>query len=182
MTAMTTPFFREIARHDLDTINAWRADKELVDLLGSPFRHIGLEVDQAWFDAYQKSRANNVRLAICLPDNGAIIGVVYLTQIDWLNRSAELAIQLGVASQRGAGLGEQAVRAALAHAFDDLNLRRIHLTVLATNARAVALYKKVGFEIEGCLRQALFKNGRYVDVLAMALLNDNHHANAEPTP
>lgn len=174
---MTKILLREIARSDVEIINAWRADKDLVDLLGGPFRHVGLEIDQAWFDAYLKNRANNVRLAICRPEDGQIIGVVYLLQIDWLNRSAELSIQIGVAAQRGQGVGEAAVRAALQHAFADLNLHRIHLTVLSTNARAIALYKKAGFSTEGCFREALFKNGSYVDLMSMALLKNEFVGN-----
>jgi RimJ/RimL family protein N-acetyltransferase len=170
MKIMVNYFLREIARADLAAINAWRADRELVGLLGAPFRYIGLEVDTAWFEHYLKSRGDSIRLAICRSDDGAIVGVVNLMQIDWVNRSAELSIQVGEASQRGMGAGEQAMRTAIRHAFEDLNFHRLHLTVLSNNERAISLYKKVGFKIEGCLRQALFKNGAYVDVLAMGLL------------
>ena len=170
---MSEIVLREIARSDLETINAWRADKNLVDLLGSPFRYVGIEVDHRWFDAYLNARAHNVRLAICRKDSGQIIGVVYLLQIDWVNRSAEFSIQLGAHTELGMGFGEQATRMAIRHAFSDLNLRRVHLTVLSTNERAIALYKKVGFETEGCFRQALFKNGSYVDVISMAILSSD---------
>lgn len=170
---MSEIVLREIARSDLETINSWRADKSLVDLLGSPFRYVGVEVDNRWFDAYLNARAHNVRLAICRKDIGQIIGVVYLLHIDWVNRSAEFSIQLGADTERGTGSGEQATRIAIQHAFSDLNLRRVQLTVLSTNERAITLYKKVGFHTEGCFRQALFKNGSYVDVTSMAMLNSD---------
>lgn len=167
---MSEIFLRELERTDLARLNAWRAERELVDLLGGSFRHVGVEIDQRWYDAYLASRTHNVRLAICRLSDREMIGVVYLLQIDWINRSAEFSIQIGEASARGRGFGEVATRLALRHAFDDLNLRRISLTLLTTNERAAALYKKVGFRLEGVFRQAAYKNGGYVDVATMAIL------------
>jgi RimJ/RimL family protein N-acetyltransferase len=164
-------FLRELERRDLSALTAWRADRELVGLLGGSFRHVGSEIDEKWFDAYLNSRAHNVRLAICLKSTGEAVGVTYLLGIDWVSRCAEFSIQIGVESTRGRGIGEAATRLTLQHAFDDLNLHRISLTLLASNARAKALYEKVGFRAEGLLRQAAFKGGRYLDVIPMALLS-----------
>ncbi|CAB3713453.1 GNAT family N-acetyltransferase [Paraburkholderia rhynchosiae] len=163
-------FLREIERGDLPTINAWRADKALVGLLGGAFRYVGAEVDSKWFDTYLCSRAGNVRLAVCLASTKEVVGVTYLLGIDWVNRCAEFSIQIGSQPAWGRGIGEAATRLTLEHAFDDLNLRRISLTVLASNTRAIALYEKVGFRTEGLLREAVFKGGKYVDVIPMAIL------------
>ncbi len=38
------------------------------------------------------------------------------------------------------------------------------------NERAVGLYQKVGFEIEGTRKNSLFVNGKYVDEYYMALI------------
>jgi RimJ/RimL family protein N-acetyltransferase len=173
---MTTDdiFLRELERADLPAINAWRADYELVGLLGGSFRHVGSEVDARWFDAYLNLRAHNVRLAICVANSREIVGVVYLLNIDWINRSAEFSIQIGAASARGRGIGKAATELMLTHAFADLNLRRITLTVLATNTHAIALYEKTGFRQEGIFRQAAYKSGAYVDVIPMAILSPEH--------
>jgi L-phenylalanine/L-methionine N-acetyltransferase len=49
-----------------------------------------------------------------------------------------------------------------------LNLSRLELTVYVDNAAAIALYKRFGFQQEGVLRHYAFRDGAYVDVLAMA--------------
>jgi RimJ/RimL family protein N-acetyltransferase len=49
-------------------------------------------------------------------------------------------------------------------------LTRIELTVHADNLRAIALYKSVGFQQEGVLRDASRIDGEYIDSLAMALV------------
>ena len=45
---------RELEQKDLDTINKWRNNKELIDLLGAPYRFINYEVDVRWFEHYMK--------------------------------------------------------------------------------------------------------------------------------
>jgi diamine N-acetyltransferase len=171
---------RDLKRSDLPTLNRWRNDRAVTDHLGGNHRFVSEEVDGQWFDNYLKSRNNNVRLAICDAHSEELAGVVYLLDIDWINRSAEFAIQIGAAERRGGGLGTWATAEMLQHGFRDLNLHRIHLTVLEQNKSAIHLYEKAGFVLEGRLRQAAFKNGRYADLLVMSLLADEFGAGAPP--
>ena len=55
-----------------------------------------------------------------------------------------------------------------------MNLNRLWLTVLADNPRAVRCYEKCGFVREGLLRQESFVDGKYRDVLMMALLREDY--------
>ena len=50
------------------------------------------------------------------------------------------------------------------------SIHRLELTVMAHNSRAIGLYRKMGFEIEGTRRDSLFVNDRYVDEFYMAKL------------
>jgi len=52
----------------------------------------------------------------------------------------------------------------------DRALHRLELTVMVRNQRAVGLYKKMGFEIEGLKRDSLFVDGSYVDEYYMSKL------------
>lgn len=165
---------RELSRNDLPEVTKWRNDPSLIQWLASAFRYIDSEVDNDWFDKYLAARASNVRLAICAAEEEKIVGAVYLLGIDWLNRCCEFSILIGSNSARGQGVGEFATRGALRHAFADLNLRRISLTVLANNERALRLYTKVGFVQEGRARQAVYKNGAYIDLIQMAILADEY--------
>jgi len=82
----------------------------------------------------------------------------------------ELHILLGDRASHGQGVGTEATRAMLSHGFRDLNLHRIYLFVLDSNAVARRMYEKAGFRHEGTLRDAVFKNGAYGDVHLMGLL------------
>ena len=90
--------------------------------------------------------------------------MVSLVSIDYLNQSAELHIMIGDKENRGKGAGTFAVKEMLSHAFTNLNLHRIGLTVLADNERAKHLYKMCGFRCEGCMRQSKYKRGEFVDL------------------
>lgn len=162
---------RELERKDLERINQWRSDPELIALLTATFRYINQEVDQRWYESYMASRGSCVRCAITDEDD-RLVGLVSLMNIDSVNRSASLRIMIGEAQYRGKGAGTFAVREIVNHAFNNLNLRRIELNLLATNTRALHVYEKCGFRQEGTKRQAVYKNGNYVDLILMALLKE----------
>jgi RimJ/RimL family protein N-acetyltransferase len=161
---------REISRADVPVINQWRNDKKLVDLLGSPFRFINIETDEAWFEDYLKNRMTQVRCGMYTADKNKLVGVVYLTHIDHINRNAELSIMIGPSEARHKGLGALAVKEMLSHAFNDLALNKVYLNVVEDNKRAVEFYRRMGFVKEGELRKASYKNGQYKDVLVMGIL------------
>lgn len=70
---------------------------------------------------------------------------------------------------RGKGLGERLLRETLtaAHAF---GFSRVELGVFANNARAISLYRKIGFVQEGVRRKHLRIDGVYIDEILMALI------------
>lgn len=165
---------RELRREDVSVINRWRRDRELVACLGAPYRYIGPEVDLAWFDGYLASRGSAVRCVTVEEDSPEVpLCLTTLSGIDWVNGSCELHIMVGEESNRGRGVGTFSVFEMVRHAFEDLNLRRVELSVLDANARARGLYEKAGFEYEGLKRQARYKQGEYVDLRMMALLKED---------
>ena len=170
---------REMERKDIERINMWRNDPALIACLGAPFRYINADVDQRWYDQYMNSRNSCVRCAI-VDERDEILGLVSLMSIDYVNRSGQLHIMIGAKENRGKGAGTFAVREMVRHGFNNLNLRRIVLGVLASNAHALAVYEKVGFVREGVKRQAVYKNGTYVDLIMMGLLrNESASSDAE---
>lgn len=165
---------RELEKKDLPTINKWRNSPELISFLGAPFRFINLQVDEKWYDNYMANRGNAIRCAIVEEEKDEILGLVSLVSIDFLNQSAELHIMIGNKENRGKGIGTFAVRAMVHHAFFNMNLHRVELTVLESNSRARHLYEKVGFVEEGLKRKAKYKNGEFVDMLLYSILKEDY--------
>jgi len=72
---------------------------------------------------------------------------------------------------RGRGLGRQLVAQAV-RAARKAGIERIELEVFASNERAIALYRALGFATEGIKRQARKLDGQYEDNVFMALLGE----------
>ncbi|MCK9257261.1 MAG: GNAT family N-acetyltransferase [Sulfurospirillaceae bacterium] len=162
---------RELELDDLKIINLWRNKKELVDRLVTNFRFINYETDRLWFDSYMKNRANSIRLAI-LKDE-VLIGTVNLLKIDPVNQKAELSIQIS-SEHQGKGIGTKVIKMVLEHAFFNINLNKIYLTVLIDNQNAIKLYDRCGFSIEGTLKSEIYKNGKFKDLYIMAILKSEY--------
>jgi putative acetyltransferase len=81
------------------------------------------------------------------------------------------AMTLGLAvpgARQGQGVGRALMGAMVDLADRWLNVVRLELTVFSDNERAIALYRKFGFEVEGTHRAYALRDGQYVDTLAMA--------------
>lgn len=74
-----------------------------------------------------------------------------------------------IAEYRGKGIGEALIRTAINQA-KSRGLTRIELTVNENNSSAIALYKKLGFVIEGLKHKAVRIDGNYRNSICMALL------------
>ena len=162
---------RELERKDIETINSWRNDKMLIANLGAPFRFINSDIDRDWYEHYLSSRSNTIRCSV-VDEKDIILCLVSLTNIDRINQSAVIHIMVGNEENCGRGIGTFAMLNMLNHAFNDMNLRRIELSVLKDNVRAQGLYNKVGFQLEGEKREAVYKDGEYKNMYIMSLLKE----------
>jgi putative acetyltransferase len=99
---------------------------------------------------------------------GKLIGMAGLTRLE--NRRAHVGtIFMAVHDAfQGRGAGGALMQALTDMADRWLNLSRIELTVYADNARAIGLYERFGFVREGLHRDYAFRDGAFVDALAMA--------------
>jgi RimJ/RimL family protein N-acetyltransferase len=80
---------------------------------------------------------------------------------------------LGEVRHQSQGYGQQAIRLLLRHAFHDLGLQRVYLTVLDDNPRAIRAYEKCGFTVEGRLRKHVYKRGQFRDLVFMGVCADD---------
>lgn len=105
-------------------------------------------------------------------DPGVIVGDCRLKAFN--RRKLDGVVTIGMMCDhgwRGAGLGRAMLEAAVAWAWASPSVRRVELGVMASNPGALALYRSVGFEVEGRYRGRFRQaDGSLVDDLAMALV------------
>ena len=161
---------RPIERDDLPRFVAWFADPEVRRhlLVYLPF---SLAQEERWFEDLQGRLERQEMLVLAIETaEGVHIGNLGLHAIDWKNRNAELGILIGDKAYWNQGYGTDAIRTLLGLAFREMNLHRVFLRVDADNARGIRCYEKVGFRRDGTLRDAVFKEGRYLDQHVMSIL------------
>ncbi|GAA4031811.1 GNAT family protein [Allokutzneria multivorans] len=131
-------------------------------------REFTLEVLQRWCES-RAEQTDRIDLAVIDRATGSFVGDLALNEIDFDNLSAGFRIAL-TSGATGRGLGTEATRLVLAYAFERIGLHRVQLEVYDFNPRALACYRKCGFEIEGTMRHALRWEGQWHDAHLMAAL------------
>lgn len=110
-------------------------------------------------------------LAVVVKDGGTHVGNISLQNISWVDRNAEIAFVLGESAYWGKGVMFRAGKLLIDHAFLTLNLHRVHCGTFATNEGMKRLALKLGMQEEGRRRDAIYKNGSYVDVFEYGVIN-----------
>jgi L-phenylalanine/L-methionine N-acetyltransferase len=125
---------------------------------------------ELWRKRLAESDPNQVILLACERDD--IVGIVGLHPNPGQPRRRHAAtIGLTVRDDRhGRGIGTVLLQAILNLADNWMNLTRLELQVCTDNQSAVQLYRKHGFEVEGTLRQFVFRDGQFVDAFTMGRL------------
>lgn len=111
---------------------------------------------------------------------GAVVGEVVLNDLNVDNLSC--GFRIWIVGARGRGLGTEATRLAVRHAFEQHGLHRVELQVYDFNPRARHVYEKVGFRLEGTMRDALRFDDGWVDAHLMAILSTDQHGSASRGP
>ena len=104
---------------------------------------------------------------------GQYIGGCGYFDLDVKNRHAALGISIVEPEFWGKGYGADALEVLIEFLFNEMNLRKVHLTVFSFNERAIRCYRKLGFVEEGRLREHVFREGRYEDVILMGLFRSD---------
>ncbi len=117
------------------------------------------------------SDKNNIHLAVITTESeNKHIGNVSLININYINRSAELAILIGDKTYWGKGVGFEAAQLIITHGFNNINLNSIKCGTFSNNKGMQSLALKLGMKKAGTLRQAAFKESNYLDIIQYDIL------------
>lgn len=164
---------RGIRREDLPLLCQFNNDVEVeVAGGGDPPLPQSLERLQAEWD---KSASEGGRDSswFAMEVDGKLVGQCALHGFEFckgINHNVELGIGIGDKECWGKGYGREAVELLLDYGFRYWNLHRIWLNTHSENERAIRCYQACGFVEEGRLREHLWWNGRYVDMVYMGIL------------
>ena len=113
------------------------------------------------------SPANNIFVA---EENGKLIGQLIAFNMYGRNKRVVHVVHIGISILKthwGKGIGTKLFDYMEKWAAEN-GVKRLELSVMTHNERGIALYKKMGFEIEGIKKASIFVNGVYVDEYLMS--------------
>ncbi|MCZ9326686.1 spermidine N1-acetyltransferase [Nocardia farcinica] len=160
---------RALEREDLPFVHQLSNDAQIMSYwFDEPFEAL-VELR----DIYDRHIHDERERRFIVDADGAAAGLVELVEIAPVHRKAEFQIIIAPGHQ-GRGLATLATRKALDYAFAVLNLHKVYLIVDVANTKAIHIYRKLGFQDEGTLRDEYFAAGRYRDALRMSILQHEH--------
>jgi RimJ/RimL family protein N-acetyltransferase len=110
------------------------------------------------------------------------VGTLSLVDVNHAHRRAQTGRFLigDPAAVRNIPAAVEAMALVYGLAFDELELERIHGTVVAGNRRMVAWQRYLGMREEGVLRRHLHLDGRWHDAVCFGLLEEEYRAETAP--
>lgn len=113
--------------------------------------------------------ANNQGLVAGIWCGDEYAGTIGTHQIDWLNRRVEIGYWIASRFQ-GRRIVTDACRALIDHAFAEWKLNRVEIHCAPGNKKSCGIPRRLGFQLEGVLRQGQLLDGKYVDINVYAML------------
>ncbi len=164
---------RALEREDLPQLLEWRNAPQLRQFFRE--RHeLGMEDQLAWFERVSEHRGrprDTLMFAIERLGERDLVGTCGLCYIDWVSATAELSLYIGAGlSYVDETFAPEACRILIAYAFEELNLRRLWVEVFAFDQAKATLLERLGFVLEGTLREHRFHTCAYHDSLMYGLL------------
>ncbi|EGX59998.1 acetyltransferase [Streptomyces zinciresistens K42] len=160
---------RPFTEADAAVMGAIIEDPEVVRLTGEPAGDLTPRRLRAWYGT-RSEQDDRLDLAVTDRATGELVGEVVLHDREAAARGCTFRTLIGPRG-RGRGLGTEATRLIVGHAFEQLGLHRVQLEVYGHNHRARRVYEKAGFVVEGVRREADFRDGLWRDWVMMAVLD-----------
>ena len=127
-----------------------------------------LDRQKAYLEKMSASHSD-VLFTISRSSDQRLLGTIGLHEIDRHIRLARLGMLIFRSADRGHGYGNEATKLTLDFAFNYLGLNKVIINLFETNTRAQEHYLKLGFEVEGLLREEYLLNGEYHNLVRLAM-------------
>lgn len=126
---------------------------------------------QEQIEAVKALEGNQTNIMLMAMDQDEIAGIATINSSHKIKARHEGELGIVVAEKyQGQGIGTELITQLIAWARGNGVTTRIRLDTRADNPKAVALYMKFGFIVEGCCRNSTLLNGKYYDLYIMGMM------------
>ena len=163
---------RPIEREDLDFVRDLINDPEMEKTIVGWAWPVSKKDEEQWYASFRNSDSI-VRFIIETKDDG-VVGLTGLANIDWKNGSAKSAGIRMKSGVRAKGLATDAYMTMFRYAFDELRLHRVSSAAFDDNIASLKFHEKCGCKREGIQREAIYKSGKYKNIVALGILAEEY--------
>ena len=135
--------------------------------------HVSQDAQREWFRRVSAPASSSKRYIVEIWDecDWQPAGIFRVDNLDLINRSVMVGLDIDP-SYRGIGISKLAYEHFHRYFFNSLGINRVHLKVIESNVRAISLYRDMGYVEEGRERQAVYRDGKFIDGICMSLLRE----------
>lgn len=142
-----------------------------------PFLHwvvpeYSVEMAKEFIEQSQKDSEEKIRQGFGIFFQEKLIGSIGFNKFDWDAKVTEIGYWLAN-DFSGQGIITTACKILINFAFNELNMNRIEIRCATENVRSRAIPERLGFQLEGVLRQALLRHNRLYDDAIYGLLKED---------
>jgi len=160
---------RAVEKDDLTQLLSWRNQPELRRYFRE-YRELNYEQQLSWFN----QKVNNdlgTKMFSILDNQGNLIGAAGLCYIDWVNRTSDFSIYIGLKGLYIDGdFAPDAARTIIKYAFEELGLNRLWSEIYNFDHSKVRFFNELGFKLDGKHRQTHWAENAWHDSLFFSLL------------
>ena len=176
----STVYFRAFEPEDAVLIHEWKNSDELNKLTVGLNKKTCFEEDKKWVEDRMAHNPFYAYWAICAKDTNKMIGWCCLTEIHYINSSANFSgIMIGNKDYQDGFAWVETYRFVLEYVFERLNLHRMCGSHLVSHKQSDAIARALFIRNEGIQKEAIFKNAKYEDLSIDAILADEYFAHRE---
>jgi diamine N-acetyltransferase len=160
-------YMRAIEEADLEPLRQLHNHPSTLSQLTDP-TFVTPAMQRRWFAGLGGGASRRYVIVEVGDSADAPVAMVRIDQLDHRHGNACIGLDVAV-KRRGEGLGTRALQLLLAYCFEQLNLQMVWLWTRESNKIAQGMYRKLGFNACGRLPGAIYRDGKYGDLLLMSL-------------
>lgn len=170
-----TVYFRAFEEEDADLIYQWMNDDELKKMSVGVNRRLCRAEALEWVRNRMRDSRDHIYWAICAIDTGKMIGYAQLTDIHYVNSVANFSgIIIGDKNYQTGIPWIETYLFIMDYVFKRLGLNRLYGASIVGHKDSNGIGKYLFWKKEGVMRQAVYKNGQFYDLLIGSILKNEY--------
>jgi RimJ/RimL family protein N-acetyltransferase len=160
-----------VEREHLKQLLEWRNNTDFRRYFRE-YRELSMSHQERWYEEKVLKDPTTEMFSICRISDGRLIGCCGLVYINWIAKHADLSLYIGWndAYIDDQGYAEESCRLLLCYAFEELGLNKVWLEIYVFDEKKKKLYDKLGFKVDGILRENCFHAGEFRDSYVLSIL------------